>query len=320
MVKRDKKNKIQLRNLLVIVISFTAVNLLVYFTKGINIYWHLYVIPLVITAFTYNIIGAAVLGIIEAGTIAWWIYYFASYIKSRPIFLDDKTEITLGIILFFSMSISLGYLARKQKSQKAFLERISVHDRLTGLYNYSFCIDKLTEDKKRSDRYGTFFSLVMVDIDFFKVFNDKFGHEAGNEALKKIAEIISKSTRNVDVVCRYGGEEFAILLPQANTEGALALAERIRQTIESTEFCFDSEGSKITQRLTVSAGIAVYPFDAKSESELIVNADSALYQAKLAGRNKICVYSELVYEQESVRKFMQDQVKVSGKEVEKVKK
>jgi diguanylate cyclase (GGDEF)-like protein len=320
MVKRDKKSKIQLRNLLVIVMSFTAVNLLVYFTKGINIYWHLYAIPLVITAFTYNIIGAAVLGIVEAGTIAWWIYHFASYLKSQPSFLNDKTEITLGVILLFSMGISLGYLARKQKSQKAFLERISVHDRLTGLYNYSFCIDKLTEEKKRSDRYGTFFSLVMIDIDFFKVFNDQFGHEAGNEALKKIAEIISKSTRNVDVVCRYGGEEFAILLPQANTEGALALAERIRQTIESTEFCFESEDSKITQRLTVSAGIAAYPFDARSESELIVNADSALYQAKLAGRNKICVYSELVYEQKSVRKFMQDQVRVLGKEVEKVEK
>jgi len=320
MAKREKRGKIRPGILLSILISFLAVNLLVYFTKSINIYWCLYAIPLIIAAFAYGVPGSVVFGIIEAGTIAWWTQYCSSYLKARPSFSDDKAEIALGVVFLFSMGISLGYLAENRKSEQASSEGVSNRDALTGLPDHSFCISKITEEKKRSDRFGTCFSVVMIDIDSFKVFNDTFGREAGDEALKEIAKVLTESGREVDIVCRYGGEEFAILLPQVDTDGARVLAERIRAAIESTDFCFEGGNGVSPKKLTVSAGIAGYPYDAGGESELLVNADSALCLAKMTGPNKTCTYSELGYEQWFAARSEPDKTKVSGKETKKVRK
>lgn len=290
-------SKIQLRNLLLIFMSFIFVTLLIYFTNGVTLYWHLYAIPLIIAAFTYNVIGGIIVGLLGAGMIAGWMLYL--YPTLTTVMNENMTyrviEISLGLILYIGMGAALGYLAKCHKAQQSALEGLSVHDRLTGLFNYSFFVDKLQEERTRSDRYGNFFSLIMFDIDFFKMFNDTYGHEAGNEVLQRIAGVISKSVRNVDIVSRYGGEEFAILLPHASGSEAQVVAERIREAITKEKFSFVQSGSvaeKVTHQVTISGGVSSYPTDANTETELIINADRALYKAKATGRNKITLFSK----------------------------
>jgi diguanylate cyclase (GGDEF)-like protein len=290
------KSRIQLPNLLILIISYLFVSLLIYFTKGVTLYWHLYAIPLVIAAFTYDVAGGLVVGLLDAAAISGWLFYFNHYlVSSMSETMNFRiVEITIGLLLYIGIGTALGYLAQSQKQQKALLEGLSIQDRLTGLFNYSYFVDKLSDEKIRSDRYGNIFSLIMFDIDFFKNLNDTYGHEAGNKVLQRIAEVISKKVRNVDIVSRYGGEEFAVLLPYAAGSDAQLVAERIREVISEEEFHFlqSDKKNEDEQNVTISGGIATYPTDAGNETELIINADRALYKAKATGRNKVCVFSK----------------------------
>jgi diguanylate cyclase (GGDEF)-like protein len=175
-------------------------------------------------------------------------------------------------------------MAEKLARSQAALEDLSIHDGLTGLYNYREFHRRLTEEAERSRRYGRPFSLLMLDIDYFKAVNDTCGHLAGDEALRALAALIRREVRPVDQVARYGGEEFAVVLPETPGAGALAMAERIRDII-ATHPISVSQGR--TVNLTVSIGVATFPDDAESEEKLIGAADQALYDAKHAGRNQV---------------------------------
>jgi len=129
----------------------------------------------------------------------------------------------------------------------------------------------------------------MIDVDYFKHYNDTHGHLKGNDVLKDIAQILKSSIRDIDVVARYGGEEFSIILPQTDkSKGAVITAERMRAAVEAFKFYKDEmqPGGKIT----ISVGIAAFPEDGKTISEVVGRADEALYQAKREGRNRVCVY------------------------------
>jgi diguanylate cyclase (GGDEF)-like protein len=173
------------------------------------------------------------------------------------------------------------------KSQKA-LEELSTLDGLTGLYNYREFHRRLTDEMQRSLRYGHPFSLLILDIDGFKVVNDTHGHLAGDEALRGLAGLIRQEVRPADEVARYGGEEFAILLPETPSSGAFAMGERIRDIVAARPIPI-ALGQ--TVGLTVSIGVATYPHDAESEETLIAAADQALYAAKNAGRNRVCQWA-----------------------------
>lgn len=155
--------------------------------------------------------------------------------------------------------------------------QMAAKDGLTGLYNYRYFKGLISVEFSRIKRHGRMVSLLMVDIDNFKKYNDTYGHPAGDELLKKAAGVFRDSLREVDTICRYGGEEFAITLPETDKKGAQIVAERLRTR------------AGLYMPVTVSIGIAAFPEDADNPEVLIEKADAALYQAKQTGKNKFCV-------------------------------
>jgi len=168
------------------------------------------------------------------------------------------------------------------------VERLAITDGLTGLYQHRYFQEKLENEIRRGLRYNHPTSLLMIDIDHFKLLNDTYGHQVGDEVLKRLAEIFKSRAREHDTVARYGGEEFAIILPVTPKEGALSAAERLRKSIEATQF--DVDGYSL--RITVSIGVASCPQDARTREELIGKADKALYAAKRSGRNAVCYFDD----------------------------
>lgn len=170
------------------------------------------------------------------------------------------------------------------KSENLKLQQLSIVDDLTSLYNRRYFSERLAEETKRAERYHYSLACIMIDIDHFKKINDSYGHLIGDRILQELADIIRSSTRVVDVVARFGGEEFVILLPQTNLQGGLLAAEKIRCKTESHLFD-DEEGIKIT----VSIGVSCYE-EGQDSMNLIHHADLALYNAKNSGRNQTRVY------------------------------
>jgi two-component system cell cycle response regulator len=169
------------------------------------------------------------------------------------------------------------------KADKEELERLANFDSLTGLHNRQAILGRLHEAIHRAQRYGEDFSLIMLDLDHFKKVNDRYGHLTGDDVLEKVATLIRQNIRSIDITGRYGGEEFIIVLPKADLPSALAVAERIRNTIEMAEMK-GSEGNVFA--VTVSQGISSYKPGEDAHS-LISRADDALYKAKENGRNRV---------------------------------
>jgi len=162
---------------------------------------------------------------------------------------------------------------------------LSYTDDLTGIYNHRFFIQQLTLEVERQKRYASLLSLLMIDIDYFKHYNDTNGHLAGDQVLKAIAFLIQRGVRQTDIVARYGGEEFAAILINAGRGKALEIAERVRKNVADTHI--PNEGAQPNKNLTVSIGVATFSSSISTLTDLIREADHALYRAKKAGRNCI---------------------------------
>ncbi|MBI2266274.1 MAG: diguanylate cyclase [Armatimonadetes bacterium] len=162
------------------------------------------------------------------------------------------------------------------------LQEQAITDHLTGLYNHRFFWSRLREEIARASRYGRILSLLMLDVDDFKGFNDTQGHLAGDEVLRSVGQTLRQSIRGTDVVARYGGEEFAAIFPETPLSGANIVAERIRSKIAALRF----EQYQLL-RVTVSGGIAAYPDHGSAAEDLVSSADAALYTSKARGKNRI---------------------------------
>lgn len=178
---------------------------------------------------------------------------------------------------------------QKLAGEREFYKQLSNSDELTGLSNYRYCSEMLQKEVERANRYGRPLSLMMIDIDDFKSCNDTFGHLAGDMVLKQIAMLIKKTTRDSDLVSRYGGEEFTVILPETSEEEARVVADRIRDAV--AKFKFKSDTNKPLGRLTITLGLSSLPNKADNMKDLIRTADFALYQGKASGKNRVVVFS-----------------------------
>lgn len=161
------------------------------------------------------------------------------------------------------------------------VRQLAYIDGLTGIFNRRFFELRIAEEIERAKRFNTKLAVIMIDIDQFKRLNDEFGHLLGDEVLRQVSSIFSQHLRRIDVVCRFGGEEFSVLLPQTSPEQALQVAEKLRRMVESWQF------PGVPRPVTISAGASTFPEHGMSRDELVKAADRGLYAAKQSGRNKV---------------------------------
>jgi len=196
--------------------------------------------------------------------------------------------------VFILTAWTLGFYVKTENEHIIKLESLANEDGLTGVYNHRFFYDSLREIMEVSKNENKSVSMIFMDIDYFKNYNDINGHQMGDEVLKTIGLILKNSFREGDIVARYGGEEFAVLLPETSEKEAISLAELVRSKIEKTYF--QGEENQPNDKLTVSIGISIYPEKAKNEIELVKSADDALYRAKFFDKNRVETYTSILDE------------------------
>jgi len=167
------------------------------------------------------------------------------------------------------------------------VQEMATMDSLTGIFTRRYWFERCNEELERSKKFNYELSCLMVDIDYFKDCNDKFGHLVGDAVLRTVSNTVRENIRQIDLLGKYGGEEFCVILTETNSTGAVFVAERIRKAMEEKSIRAYDEDLKIT----ISIGISTFPQDAEDLNILIDKADQALYRAKESGRNMVCVYN-----------------------------
>jgi len=185
---------------------------------------------------------------------------------------------TTGIFLLAYIGASVG---REQRRARDAAIRLSTVDSLTGLFNRSYFFTAIERELARSDRSGRAFCLVMLDVDDLKTVNDRAGHHAGDQVLRSVADVVKTRIRKIDIAARYGGDEFAILLPETDPTGGWVFAEKVRQTVAEQGMPGPEPGS------TISIGVVSYPADGRTADALVGSADRAMYQSKRNGKNRV---------------------------------
>ncbi len=210
-------------------------------------------------------------------------YYLASYYVMSLFNIWIEVVVPLFVILVtFAISYLAKYLLKSRDFEYQY--RLATTDGLTELYNHRYFQDTLKKQIDTAKRYEQEFSLIILDIDFFKKFNDTYGHQVGDAVLRTVAQILKKNTRVTDYVCRYGGEEMSIILPQTSKKEALIHAKRICDEVAKTPL---KVSNNIECNITISLGVSTFPQDGNNSQKIIECADKALYYAKEHGRNQV---------------------------------
>ena len=248
---------------------------------GLLYLWPLFIFPLLLSAVFFFELGSLL--------VAGWVggFFVAYFALRQPADPATARQAIVGLAAFSLAGLVLGRVQRDQHSLRKLLAATSLTDRLTGLYNYGTFVDYLHNEVIKTERYGGELTLIMFDLDHFKLFNDRYGHEAGNDLLRRVGATLQSVVREADMAARYGGEEFALLL-RGDAQAGLELAERVRRAIETT--ALDLRGGEVVY-VTASAGVAPYDAECNGETALIERADQALYESKAAGRNQVTVHA-----------------------------
>ncbi|MBC2396545.1 diguanylate cyclase [Clostridium tetanomorphum] len=202
----------------------------------------------------------------------------------------ENDLILVGVFLL--TACTLGYYSKIENKHIEYLSYLANIDGLTELYNHKYFHEYLKTSIERCRRLGKNVALILIDIDYFKNYNDLYGHQKGDMVLRTIGFILKNSVKDGQIACRYGGEEFAIIIPYKDEKYTLNLAESIRKKIE--EYKFEGEENQPNGKVTVSIGVSIFPNKSKNENELVNSADDALYRAKFFNKNRVeCYYSVL---------------------------
>jgi diguanylate cyclase (GGDEF)-like protein/PAS domain S-box-containing protein len=204
-----------------------------------------------------------------------------TYPDGRTAWFDLRINPVPVGILVFSMDVTTQKAAEEER--RVFHDQ-SIHDPLTGLFNRRFLEGYLNQETIRSARGKESFGLLMIDVDHFKEFNDTFGHEAGDEVLRAVGGTVTASIRSGDVACRFGGEEFVVILPDAGLDSSRIRAEAVREAVGGMSISY--RGQQL-RSITISLGVAIFPDHGLRSEDLIRAADQALYRAKHGGRNRV---------------------------------
>ncbi len=190
------------------------------------------------------------------------------------------------LVLFFLATL---YFVVKERRLKDKYRELAHYDELTGCVNFRWITEILENEISRCKRYHKEVAVIMLDIDNFKKINDKRGHSAGNLVLKIFAQTLKKNVRNIDTVGRYGGEEFLIVLPEADRDEALVVLERVKESVNQIPLPLLISDNSVNSTINFSAGISSFPLNGENYQDLVSVADKALYEAKTAGRDRIVV-------------------------------
>lgn len=250
----------------------------------------LYLFIIITTTIQFGMKSGIIVSIISSFIILVMDLIFISSLEISAFFQDDL--LLSGI--FFLTALPLGFYVKIEKQHIEKLENMINIDGLTELYNHRYFCDSLAEKIKIGEKENNPVSMIFIDIDYFKNYNDIYGHQKGDYVLKKIGKIIKSSIGNEHIPARYGGEEFAIILPDTTEGMAVNIAESLRKKIENTYF--EGEENQPNGKLTASMGVSVYPDKARSDIELIKSADDALYRAKFFYKNRVETYISILDE------------------------
>ena len=243
------------------------------------------VISLILSA----IVGAVVIRINSAvlalviSILIYFTYILAAYYTMK--YANVWFEIiypTMLILFAFISTLIVKYLIKSRDFEHQY--KLATTDGLTELYNHRYFQEQMKMQVEQAKRYDSKFSLIIIDIDNFKKFNDTFGHQTGDSVLRQVAMILKRSVRTTDIVCRYGGEEMSIILPNIDKKEAYSVAEKICTRV--SEKTYKLYGSSMSH-VTISLGVATFPYDGGDASTLIESADKKLYEAKKNGRNRV---------------------------------
>jgi len=212
----------------------------------------------------------------------------------------DGKAYTETDLVFLAGITNIASLAMENIARYCLVEKLSFTDSMTELYNYRYFYKRLSEEIYRAKRYNRELALVIFDIDNFKSINDSYGHQAGDDVLKKLAQLVLSSARAIDVVSRYGGEEFCVIMPDTNHDSCGIFIERLRKMIAEHEFLNGQIGNP--SFITVSCGAAIYPRDGQTIDRLIYCADMALLEAKSGGRNRSLMWNAAIQERDLTNK------------------
>jgi len=262
--------------LLTIVIYFTGAHK--------SMYKNLYFVSIITTSIRFG----SKMGILSSGLSAAGLI-FNDMILQLDLRINSYLEADLIIIItFFITGWMLGTFMENEIKYRNQLSRKANIDEVTELYNHRYFQERLAIEIENAKLKDHSLALIIIDLDYFKFYNDTFGHQQGDILLKSVGKIITKSIRDEDVVCRYGGDEFAVILQNTSPDEARSIGERIRLAIDGKKFF--GEESQPGNDITVSVGVAMYPDNAADKDELIKKADDAMYKAKFMSKNRVELY------------------------------
>lgn len=252
--------------------------------------WYLYYSPVMIAALSFGLVGALGASLWAAFSLGITLdraaadtMGFLSLVTNQPDQLARllMNNAVVGMALTTGVACLIGWLVDENRRADARFELMARTDGLTGVANHRYLMERLEEELARSMRFNRPSAYLMVDLDGLKGLNDSYGHPAGDAILRDVAQMLKANIRNVDLVGRYGGDEFGVVLADQAEENALATAERLRRLV-SDRFSRTGDGSP---RVTISIGVAVCPTNGRTWSELVDAADEALYQTKQKGKD-----------------------------------